>query len=48
MGHSKNFQRYLDWYKRGSISKEQLEKLRDEGLITPVECEEIIATKPII
>lgn len=43
--HSKDFERYLKWYKRGSITREQLEGLRDTGIITAEEFDEIIASK---
>lgn len=39
---SKNYERYLEWYKRGSISAEQIERLYAVGLITYEEKESIL------
>lgn len=45
--YSKNYFRYLDWYKKGSISEEQLDKLVTVKLITEDEKESIISYKDI-
>lgn len=46
MEHSKNFERYRKWYKRGAITVEQLDELVEAGLLTPEERDEIIAGDP--
>lgn len=46
MQHSKNFDRYRKWYKKGAITEEQLEGLVEAGLITEEEKNEIIAGDP--
>lgn len=45
--HSKNYFRYLEWYKKGSISEDQLDKLVSVKLITEDEKESIIYYKDI-
>lgn len=40
--HSKNYERYLEWFKKGSVSESQLERLTKVGLITEEEKEEIL------
>ena len=42
MQHSKDFERYRKWYKRGAITEEQLAGLVEAGLITEEEKDEII------
>lgn len=38
---SKNFERYKEWYIKGSLTDEQLDKLHETGLLSESEVKEI-------
>lgn len=38
---SKNFERYKEWYIKGSLTDEQLDKLLETGLLSASEVKEI-------
>lgn len=38
---SKNFERYKEWYIKGSLTDEQLDKLLETGLLSASEAKEI-------
>lgn len=42
---SKNFERYKDWYIKGSITDEQLTQLNETNLLSSSEVEEIKKAK---